>query len=107
MTKEEFKDLQLDLQQSGMSITKYLQHVGINYNTYHYWRKKLKESESPKRAIKGFVFGSRMAEEDIDFIMKTFSGRDLEYSKIELRDISYELSLKILKDRYPSQLLVL
>ena len=54
------------------------------------------------RAIKGFVFGSRMAEEDIDFIMKTFSGRDLEYSKIELRDISYELSLKILKDRYPS-----
>ena len=46
MTKEEFKDLQLDLQQSGMSITKYLQYVGINYNTYHYWRKKLKESES-------------------------------------------------------------
>ena len=77
MTKEEFKDLQLDLQQSGMSITKYLQHVGINYNTYHYWRKKLKESESPKPelAIKGFVFGSRMAEEDIDFIMKTFSGQ--------------------------------
>ena len=32
MTKEEFKDLQLDMQQSGMSVTKYLQHVGINYN---------------------------------------------------------------------------
>lgn len=53
------------------------------------------------RAIKGFVFGSRMAEEDIDFIMKTFSGRDLDYSKIELKDNSYELLLKKLKDRYP------
>ena len=46
MTKEEFKDLQLALQQSGMSVTKYLQHVGINYNTYNYWRKKLKEKDS-------------------------------------------------------------
>ena len=27
-----------------MSVTKYLQHVGINYNTYNYWRKKLKEN---------------------------------------------------------------
>ena len=54
------------------------------------------------RAIKGFVFGSRMAEEDIDFIMKTFSGRDMDYSKIELKDNSYELSLKKLKDRYPT-----
>ena len=52
------------------------------------------------RAIKGFVFGSRMAEEDIDFIMKTFSGRDLDYSVIKLKDNSYELSLKKLKDRY-------
>ena len=32
------------MQQSGMSVTKYLQHVGINYNTYNYWRKKLKEN---------------------------------------------------------------
>ena len=54
------------------------------------------------RAVKGFVFGSRMPEDDIDFIMKTFSGRDLDYSKIELKDNSYELSLKKLKDRYPT-----
>ena len=54
------------------------------------------------RAIKGFVFGSRMPEDDIDYIMKTFSGRDLDYSKIELKDKSYELSLKKLKDRYPT-----
>lgn len=54
------------------------------------------------RAVKGFVFGSRMPEDDIDFIMKTFSGRDLDYSKIELKANSYELSLKKLKDRYPT-----
>lgn len=54
------------------------------------------------RAVKGFVFGSRMPEDDIDFIMKTFSGRDLDYSKIELKDNSYELLLKKLKDRYPT-----
>ena len=56
MTKEEFKDLQLALQQSGMSVTKYLQHVGINYNTYNYWRKKLKESDSPKPELAPISF---------------------------------------------------
>ena len=56
MTKEEFKDLQLDLQQSGMSVTKYLQHVGINYNTYSYWRKKLKESDSSKPELAPISF---------------------------------------------------
>ena len=56
MTKEEFKDLQLALQQSGMSVTKYLQHVGINYNTYNYWRKKLKENDSPKPELAPISF---------------------------------------------------
>ena len=42
------------MQQSGMSVTKYLQHVGINYNTYNYWRKKLKENDSPKRRTRIF-----------------------------------------------------
>ena len=56
MTKEEFKDLQLDLQQSGMSVTKYLQHVGINYNTYNYWRKKVKEKDSQKPELAPISF---------------------------------------------------
>ena len=51
MTKEEFKDLQLDMQQSGMSVTKYLQHVGINYNTYNYWRAKNADIHPPKTGI--------------------------------------------------------
>ena len=56
MTQEEFKDLQLDMQQSGMSVTKYLQHVGINYNTYNYWRKKQKENDSPKPELAPISF---------------------------------------------------
>ena len=56
MTKEEFKDLQLDLQQSGMPVTKYLQHVGINYNTYNYWRNKLKENDSQKPELAPISF---------------------------------------------------
>ena len=54
------------------------------------------------RAIKGFVFGCRMKEEDIDFVMKTFSGRDYEYYKVVLKDDSYKLSLQKLTDRYPT-----
>jgi len=56
MTKEEFKGLQLALQESGMSVKKYLQHVGINYNTYNYWRKKLKEKDSQKPELAPISF---------------------------------------------------
>ena len=57
------------MQQSGMSVTKYLQHVGINYNTYNYWRKKLKENPdfgdaspcSRVRLLVYFYFLSSMA----------------------------------------------
>ena len=44
------------MQQSGMSVTKYLQHVGINYNAYNYWRKKLKENDSPKPELAPISF---------------------------------------------------
>ena len=54
------------------------------------------------RAIKGFVFGCRMNGNDIDYIMKMFSGRDFEYYKVELKNNSYTLSLTKLKDKYPS-----
>ena len=56
MTKEDFEVLQLNLQQSGMSVTKYLQHVGINYNTYNYWRKKLLVKEDPKPELAPISF---------------------------------------------------
>lgn len=54
------------------------------------------------RAIKGFVFGCRMNDNDIDYIMKKFSGRNFEYYKVELKNNSYTLSLTELIDKYPS-----
>lgn len=54
------------------------------------------------RAIKGFVFGCRMDDEDIDYVMNSFSGRDLEYYQIILNDDSYKLVLNKLEDRYPT-----
>ena len=56
MTKEEFEVLQLDLHQSGKSIKAYLQHVGVSYNTYNYWRKKIIEKESPKPELAPISF---------------------------------------------------
>ncbi len=53
------------------------------------------------RAIKGFVFGCRMKDEDIDYVMKLFAGRDLEYYQIVQKDNTYRLSLQELRDRYP------
>ena len=52
------------------------------------------------RAIKGFVFGCRMKDVDIDYVMKSFAGRDLDYYKVVHEDNSYELSLESLEDKY-------
>ena len=57
MTRVEYKDLQLGLQQSGMSVRKYLQHVGVNYNTYNYWRKKLLVKDDLKPELAPISFG--------------------------------------------------
>lgn len=43
-----------------------------------------------------------MSEADIDYVMKTFSGRDFEYYKVERAGDSYKLSLKKLEDKYPT-----
>lgn len=52
------------------------------------------------RAIKGFVFGCRMEDADIDYVMKSFAGRDMEYYQVVHKDNSYELSLESLDDKY-------
>lgn len=61
-----------------------------------------KELKIDYRAIKGFVFGCRMSEEDIDYVMKTFTGRDFEYYQMELNDDSYKLALKRLTGKCPT-----
>lgn len=54
------------------------------------------------RSIKGFVFGCRMNRDDIDYVMKLFAGRDLEYYQIKLKEDSYKLVLNKLSDNYPT-----
>ena len=55
------------------------------------------------RALKGFVFGCRMGEDDIDSIMHLFSGRDLQYYQIVLKENTYHLCVKPLTDKYPTE----
>ena len=56
MTKEEFKVVQLGLQQSGKSVKDYLQETGVNYSTYSYWRKKLLAKDNPKPELAPISF---------------------------------------------------
>jgi len=36
----EFEELELQVQQSSLLLKSYLQQIGVNYSTYHYWRRK-------------------------------------------------------------------
>lgn len=52
------------------------------------------------RPIKGFAFGVLMLEVDVDFIMKIFTCRSLEYYKIALEVENYSLKPKKLENKY-------
>ena len=56
------------------------------------------------RALKGFVFGCRMKRDDIDYVMRRFSGRDLLYYQMTTKGDSYKLSPKRLQDAYPTEI---
>ena len=40
MNRQEFEELELQVQQSDLPLKSYLQQIGVSYSTYHYWRKK-------------------------------------------------------------------
>lgn len=56
MTKEEFEVLQLDLQNSGKPLMRYLRDAGINYSNYTYWRRKLDRASKPQPEIAPISF---------------------------------------------------
>ncbi|MBR1801456.1 MAG: hypothetical protein IJ767_08230 [Bacteroidaceae bacterium] len=56
MTKEEFEELQLDLQKSGKPLMSYLHDAGVNYSTYTYWRRKLERASKPQPEIAPISF---------------------------------------------------
>mgnify|MGYP000238330040 CR=1 FL=1 len=40
MNRQEFEELELQVQQSGLPLKSYLQQIGVSYSTYHYWRRR-------------------------------------------------------------------
>lgn len=53
------------------------------------------------RAIKGFVFGLKMSDDDISFVMQRFAGRNMEYHKMEFKGKSYRLKSVDIPDQFP------
>ena len=51
MTHDEFVDLQLAHQSSGLTLKSYLKQIGTSYSTYNYWRKKFCSSDDPVRDL--------------------------------------------------------
>ena len=63
MTKSEFEELELQVQQSSLPLKSYLQQVGVSYSTYHYWRKKCAaEKDSPKQELAPISFKQPASE---------------------------------------------
>lgn len=45
MTKEQFLELQLQQQSSGVSVKDFCHQQSISYSTFNYWRKKCQSSD--------------------------------------------------------------
>ena len=61
MTKDVFLQLQELQRNSGLSLMKYLQEIGLSYSTYNYWKRKFlcqknEESEVPFAYTFAFVY---------------------------------------------------
>ena len=41
MNRQEFEELELQVQQSDLPLKSYLQQIGVSYSTYHYKRRNL------------------------------------------------------------------
>ena len=63
MNRQEFEELELQLQQSGLPLKSYLQQIGVSYSTYHYWRKKCSvDGNSIKQELAPISFKQAVTE---------------------------------------------
>ena len=59
MNRQEFEELELQVQQSDLPLKSYLQQLGVSYSTYHYWRKKCSvDKNSVKQELAPCIFRS-------------------------------------------------
>lgn len=63
MNRQEFEDLELQLQQSNLPLKSYLQQIGVSYSTYHYWHRKCSsDSNSVKQELAPISFKQEVTE---------------------------------------------
>lgn len=63
MTKQEFEELELQVQQSGLPLKSYQQQMGVSYSTYHYWPRKCSvDGNSVKQELAHISFKRTVTE---------------------------------------------
>ena len=67
MNRQEFEELELQLQQSGLPLNSYLRQIGVSYSTYHYWRKKCSvDKNSVKQELAPVSFRQAATESSLE-----------------------------------------
>ena len=67
MNRQEFEELELQLQQSGLPLKSYLQQIGVSYSTYHYWRKKCSvDKNSVRQELAPICFKQAATESSLE-----------------------------------------
>ena len=67
MNRQEFEELELQLQQSDLPLKSYLQQLGVSYLTYHYWRKKCSvDKNSVKQELAPISFKQAATESSLE-----------------------------------------
>ena len=67
MNRQEFEELELQVQQSDLPLKSYLQQLGVSYSTYHYWRKKCSvDKNSVKQELAPISFKQAATESSLE-----------------------------------------
>ena len=67
MNRQEFEELELQVQQSGLPLKSYLQQIGVSYSTHHYWRKKCSvDRERVKQDLAPISFKQAVTESSLE-----------------------------------------
>ncbi|OUN79283.1 hypothetical protein [Bacteroides sp. An51A] len=67
MNRTGFEELEMQVQQSGLSLKSYLRQIGVSYSTYHYWRKKCSVGKnSVKQELAPICFKQAATESSLE-----------------------------------------
>ena len=67
MNRTGFEELEMQVQQSGLSLKSYLRQIGVSYSTYHYWHKKCSVGKnSVKQELAPICFKQAATESSLE-----------------------------------------